>query len=47
VLLPPARFSEALEAAAAADVLGPMPSGASTRLGRVRSDSILPSDPGL
>lgn len=46
VLLPPARFVQALEAAAAAGVLAALPSGASARLGRVRSDPILSSDPG-
>jgi hypothetical protein len=45
VMLPAARFTEALGRAAAAGALAPAPSGASTRLGRVRSDPI-PSDPG-
>ncbi len=49
VMLPPKRFTEALEAAAAAGALAAEPSGASTRLGRERSDplpsQLLPSDP--
>ena len=47
VMLPPARFAQALEAAATAGALkASEPSGAGTPLGRVRSDPLLPSDPG-
>lgn len=45
VMLPPARFTQALEAAASNGALAAAPSGASTQLGPVRSEPILPSDP--
>ena len=46
VMLPPARFTQALEAAASNGALAAAPSGANTQLGPVRSEPILPSDPG-
>ena len=45
VMLPPARFTQALEAAASNGALAAAPSGANTQVGPVRSEPILPSDP--